>query len=104
MADVIRTNYERNGIETIVHNDWISWLNENHIEEGIRHNKLRGITIKDHSEHRKYRCELREEPKSQCNKIIIDEKLGTKVIMYCRTTLVNKFWKRLGLKQCDVIF
>ena len=32
MVDINRKTYERNGIETIVDNDGISWLNEKHIE------------------------------------------------------------------------
>ena len=30
--------YERNGIETIVDNVGILWLNEKHIEDGLGHN------------------------------------------------------------------
>ena len=31
MVDISRKTYERNGIETIVDNDGILWLNEKHI-------------------------------------------------------------------------
>ena len=39
---------ERNGMETIVDNDEILWLNEKHIE-GLDHKTLREITTKYHS-------------------------------------------------------
>ena len=70
---------------------------------GIDHKNLREITIKFHSDHRKYRYELIEEPKKQINRIIIDEKGAIKVITDCRTTSAHKFGTRLGFKQCDVI-
>ena len=35
MTDISRKTYERNGIETIVDNDGILWLNEKHIEERL---------------------------------------------------------------------
>ena len=76
-------------------------LNEKHIEVGLDHKNLREITIKYHSDHRKHRYELVEEPKKQCNRIFIDEKLAIKVIMHCRTT--HKFRTTLGFKQYDVI-
>ena len=44
--------YERNGIEAIVDNDGILRLNENHIEEGLGHKKLREISINDQSDQR----------------------------------------------------
>ena len=37
MVDMSRKTYERNGIETIIDNDRIFWLNEKHIEEGLDH-------------------------------------------------------------------
>ena len=37
MVDISRKMYERNGIETIVDNDGILWLNEKHIKEGLDH-------------------------------------------------------------------
>ena len=46
MADISRKTHERNGIETIVDNDGILWLNENHIDEGLGHKNLREITNK----------------------------------------------------------
>ena len=59
------------------------------IKEGLDHKSLREVTIKYHSDHRKY--ELIEE---QFNSIFMNEKLAIKVIMNCRT--------RLGLQQVDV--
>ena len=64
MVNISRERYERNDIETIVDNDGILWLNEEHILDGLDHKNLREITIKYHSDHRKHRCELVEE---QCN-------------------------------------
>ena len=46
MVDISRNPYERNGIETIVDNDGILWLNGKHIEEGLDHKNLREITTK----------------------------------------------------------
>ena len=40
MVDIIRKTYERNGIEILVDNDEILWLNEKHIEEGLDHKNL----------------------------------------------------------------
>ena len=36
MVDISRKTYERNGIETIVNNDGMLWLNEKHIKKRIR--------------------------------------------------------------------
>ena len=58
MADISRKTNERNGIETIVNNDAILWLNEKLIEEGLDRRNLREITIKYHSDHSKHRYEL----------------------------------------------
>ena len=49
MVNTSRKTYERSGIETIVGNDGILWLNEKHTEEGL--------------DHRKHRHELVDEPK-----------------------------------------
>ena len=46
MVDITRKNYERNCIETKVDNDGILWLNDKHIEEGIRHKNLQETTKK----------------------------------------------------------
>ena len=70
--------YERNGIEAIVDNDGILRLNENHIEEGLGHKKLREISINDQSDHRKQRYELEEEPKKLVKITFIYEKLAIK--------------------------
>ena len=65
------------------------------IKEGLDHKSLREVTIKYHSDHRKHKYELIEEPKKQFNSIFMEEKLAIKVIMNCRT--------RLGLQQVDVV-
>ena len=51
----------------------------------------------------KHKYELVEEPKKQCNRICIDEKLAIKVIMDCKITSAYKFRKGLSFKQYDVI-
>ena len=61
MVDVRRKTDESNGIEKIVNNDGILWLNEKHIEEGLDHKNLREITTKYSPNHRKQRYELVEE-------------------------------------------
>ena len=76
MVDISRKTYERNGIKTIADNDGILWLNEKHIEEGLDHKNLQEITIKYHSDHRKHRYELVEEPKKQANRTFIDKKIS----------------------------
>ena len=98
-----RETYERNGVETIVDNDGIFWLNEKHIEEGLDHKYLREITIKCHSGHRKDRYELDNKSEKQYNRVFVDEKLTVKVIMDCRTKFAHKFRTRLGFKQYGVI-
>ena len=45
MVDISRKTYEKNGVETIIHNDGILWLNEKYIEEGLDHKNLGEITI-----------------------------------------------------------
>ena len=58
MVDISRKTYERNSIETIVGNDEILWLNEEHIEERLDHKNLRGFTIKYNSNYRKHKYKL----------------------------------------------
>ena len=79
------------------------WLNEKHIEEGLDYKHLRELRTKYHSDHRKHRYELVEEPKKQCYRIFINEKLVKKVIVDCQTKSTHKFRTRLGFKQYDVI-
>ena len=55
MVDISRKNYERSGIEIIVYNDGMLWLNEKHIEEGLDHKNLREVTTKHNSNPRKHR-------------------------------------------------
>ena len=55
MIDISGKRYGRNGIETIVDNDGILWLNEKRIEEGLYLKKLsiieqhRQISLKQHA-------------------------------------------------------
>ena len=63
MADINRKYYARLDIEIVVDNVEVLWMNEKHTEEGLDHHNLREITTKYHSNHRKHRYELVEEPK-----------------------------------------
>ena len=36
MVDISRKMYEKNGVETIIESDGIFWLNEKHIEGGLK--------------------------------------------------------------------
>ena len=49
MVDISRKMDERNGIETIVDNDGIWWLNEKHIER-LDHKNLQEIAISSRSQ------------------------------------------------------
>ena len=46
MVDISRKTYERNGIETIVDNDGILWLNKKHIKEQSDDEHMRIIPLK----------------------------------------------------------
>ena len=81
MVDIRRETYKKNGLETIVDNDGILWLNEKHMEEELDHKNLRAITLKYLSNHRKHIYELVDKPEKQANRICIDKKLALKVIM-----------------------
>ena len=98
MIDISKKTYKRNGIQTIVDNKGILWLNEN-IEKELNHKNVRETTLKYHWEHRKNESELVEEPKKQSNRIFIDQKLADEVITDCRATAAHKFITRLGFKQ-----
>ena len=69
MVDISRQKCKRNGIETIIDNDGILWLNEKRIEERLDHNNLRKIATKHNSNNRKRGYELAEEPKKQVTRI-----------------------------------
>ena len=49
MIDISRKTYGRNGMETIVNNDEILWLNE---KQGLSHKNLQEVTKKYNSNHR----------------------------------------------------
>ena len=63
MAEISRETYERNGIQTIVDNDGILYLNDKHIEERLDHKNAHEIASKYHLDHRKHRFELVDKPK-----------------------------------------
>ena len=103
MVDISSKKNERNGIEIIVDNNGLLWLNKKHIEEGLDHRNLIEITANYHFSHRKHRYRVDNKSRKQCNRIFIDEKLGIKVIMDCKTTSAHKFRRRLGFKLYDFI-
>ena len=94
--------YERNGVETIVDNDGILWLNEKHIER-LDDKKLQVTTINNVLGHRKLRYKLWDKPKKQPNRVFIGREMATKVSMDCRTTAAHKFRTRPGFKLYDII-
>ena len=47
MIDISKKTYKRNGIQTIVDNEGILWLNEN-IEKELNHKNVRETTLKHH--------------------------------------------------------
>ena len=63
MPNISEKMYEKIEIETILDNDGILWLNKKHIEEGLDCKNLREIKTKYHSDHRKHKYKLVEEPK-----------------------------------------
>ena len=50
--------------DEIKYNDGIFWLNKKHKKEGVDQKKLWKITTKHHSDHRKPRYELTDEPEN----------------------------------------
>ena len=56
--------HAENGVETKKDNYEILWLNEKHIKEGLDQKNLGEITIKYHSDHRKHKYEIIDEPKN----------------------------------------
>ena len=64
---------------------------------------MQEFTIKYHSDYRKHKYEIVDEPKKQPNINFIDKKLEIKVIMQCKTTLAHKFRTKLGFKRYDVV-
>ena len=98
MVHMYRETYEKNIIEAIEDNYGILCLNRIHAEEGLYHKNLREITTKYHSDHRKYRYELVNEP-IKCNRVFINKKLAVKVIRDCRTTSAHKFRTKMDLNN-----
>ena len=103
MVGIGKATCEKNDKETIVDNDGILSLNEKNIEERLNHNNVREITTKYHSDHRKRRYELIDEPKRQCNIIFAESKLAMKVSMDYRIKSAHKFRTKFEFKQYDVI-
>ena len=57
-------------VDTIVDNDGILWLNDNHIEERLDHESLRLTTVKYLAGYRKHTYELVDEPKNNQTKLL----------------------------------
>ena len=62
------------------------WVNKKHLEEELDHKNLQEITTRYHSNHRRHKYELVDEPKKQPDRIFTSKKLIVKVILDCRTT------------------
>ena len=67
--DFITKEKYKNGVEVIVRNNGMSLLNEKIKEGGLSHANLPGITRKYHSDYRKHRYQLVDEPKKQLIRI-----------------------------------
>ena len=50
---ISRETFEENSVKTVVDNDGIMWLNENHIEQGLDHKKLLMTSVEYLSHHKK---------------------------------------------------
>ena len=48
-------HYQRNGVEVIVDNNGVLWLNQKNIDKGLSHANLPVITRTYHSDYRKHR-------------------------------------------------
>ena len=71
---------------------------------GIRPSTIARSYKKYHSDHRKYRHELVDEPKKKLiQKKFNRQMLAIKVIMGCRKTSAHKYRTKLGFKHNDVI-
>ena len=57
-------------VENGVDNYEILWLNEKHIKEGLDQKNLGEITIKYHSDHRKHKYEIIDEPKNNLTEFL----------------------------------
>ena len=99
---ITKETYENNGIEAIVDKNRTLWLNKNNIGDGLKHTNLPVITRKYHSDYRKHRLEIGDEPGKEPNRIFLREDLALIIIKDCRTHL-DEFKKGLEFNAYDVI-
>ena len=90
----------KNGVEVIVFNG-IKWLNENNIEDKLKHSNLPAATLQYPSELRKQRQELQNCGKYQPCRGLLEEDFEIQIIMDCRTIPAVNFKTRSGFKQHD---
>ena len=62
MVNIIKDTYENNNIEIIIDEFDKLWLNEEHVEQQLKHKTLRTVTSKYSEEYRKWRYELIDDP------------------------------------------
>ena len=92
-----RETYENSVVEIIVDNNGTLCLNEKHIEKGLQHHNLLVVIRNWHSDYRKHRYELEDEPKKQPNRIFLPEDLPLTAIRDNRTQESVEFKIKLGL-------
>ena len=103
MFNIDKETYKNNGIEAIVDDMGMLWLNENNIEGKLGHKNLPAITNKYNQAYKKRRYELVNEAKKQSNSIFLRSDLALKIIMHCRTDKSCNLKRNLGFKLHDVI-
>ena len=103
MFNINKETYKNNGIEAIVDDKGMLWLNEKNIEEKLGHKNLPAITNKYDQACKKHRYELVNEAKKQPNRRFLRNDLALKIIMDCRTDKSCNLKRNLGFRLHDVI-
>ena len=93
--------YENSGVEVIVDNKEILFLNEKHIEEESKYRNLPVIKKILNSEFRKHKYELVDKPRQHADRIFLHEKLALTVIKECRKLTSVKFRAKLSFSIID---
>ena len=102
MFNINKETYKNNGIEAIVDDKGMLWLNEKNIEEKLGHKNLPAITNK-YQTYKKCRYELVNEAKKQPNRRFLSSDLALKIIMDCRTDKSCNLKRNLGFRLHGVI-
>ena len=103
MVNITKETYEANSIEVITDKLDELWLNERHVQQQLRHKKLRAITNKYDKTYKKHRYELVDGPIKQSCRRFIRHDLALKIIMDCRTDESCNLKRNLGFTLHDVI-